>query len=45
MGVGTAIILKAHSSTGGTDLISYIAKTYKPTIKFGEIIIILNMEM
>ena len=43
MGVGTAIILKAHSSTGGTDLISYIAKAYKPTIKFGEIIIILDI--
>ena len=43
IGVGTAIILKAHSSTGGTDLISYIAKAYKPTIKFGEIIIILDI--
>lgn len=38
MGVGTAILLKVNSSTGGTDLFSYIAKIYKPTIKVGEII-------
>lgn len=43
MGVGTAIILKANSSTGGTDLISYIAKTYRPTIKVGEIIFMLDI--
>ena len=43
MGVGTAIILKANSSTGGTDLISYITKAYKPTIKVGEIIILLDI--
>ena len=43
MGVGTAIILKSNSSTGGTDLISYIAKTYKPTIKVGEIIFLIDI--
>lgn len=43
MGVGTAIILKANSSTGGTDLISYIAKAYRPTIKVGEIIFMLDI--
>ena len=43
MGLGTAIILKANSSTGGTDLISYIAKAYKPTIKVGEIIFMLDI--
>ena len=31
IGLGTAIILKVNSSTGGTDLISYVAKEYKPT--------------
>ncbi len=43
MGIGTAIILKSNSSTGGTDLISYIAKTYKPTIKVGEIIFLIDI--
>ena len=43
MGLGTAIILKSNSSTGGTDLISYIAKAYKPTIKVGEIIFMLDI--
>ena len=42
MGVGTAIILKSNSSTGGTDLFSYIARIYKPTIKVGEIIFLLQ---
>ncbi len=43
MGVGTAILLKVNTSTGGTDLFSYIAKTYKPTIKIGEIISLIDI--
>lgn len=43
MGLGTAIILKANSSTGGTDLFSYIAKIYKPTVKVGEIIFLIDI--
>ena len=43
MGVGTAVLLKANGSTGGTDLFSYIAKNYKPTIKVGEIIILIDI--
>ncbi len=43
MGVGTAIILKVNSSTGGTDLFSYIAKIYKPTMKVGEIIFLIDI--
>ena len=43
MGVGTAILLKVNSSTGGSDLASYIAKAYKPTVKVGEIIAILDI--
>lgn len=39
---GTAIILKVNSSTGGTDLISYIAKEYRPTISIGTAIIIMD---
>lgn len=43
MGIGTAIILKVNSSTGGTDLVSYIAKIYRPTIKVGEIIFLIDI--
>lgn len=38
VGLGTAIILRMGSSTGGTDLISNIAKGYRPTIKMGNVI-------
>lgn len=40
---GTAIILKVSSSTGGTDLVSYIAKEYKPTISMSRAIIIMDI--
>ena len=40
---GTAIILKVNSSTGGTDLISYIAKEYRPTISMSRAIIIMDI--
>lgn len=43
MGLGTAIILKVNGSTGGTDLFSYIAKVYRPTIKVGEIIFLIDI--
>lgn len=43
IGLGTAIILKCNSSTGGTDLFSYIAKIYKPTLKVGEIIFLIDI--
>ena len=43
IGLGTAIILKVNSSTGGTDLISYVAKEYKPTMILDTIIVILNI--
>ena len=29
LGLGTTLLLKAESSTGGSDLISYISKKYK----------------
>ena len=32
-GIGTAIILKANASTGGTDLLTQIIKAYKPNIQ------------
>lgn len=43
IGIGTAMILRVESSTGGTDLISYIAKKYRPTIKSSHIIIIIDI--
>lgn len=42
MGVGTAIILKAGASTGGTDLFSYIVKSYNNKLTSGKVIIILD---
>ena len=41
-GVGTAIVLKAEGSTGGTDLLASIVKFYKPQIKTGTMIVILD---
>lgn len=43
IGLGTAILLKTNSSTGGSDLISYLTKQYKPTVRSGEIIIIFDI--
>ena len=39
---GTAIILKVNSSTGGSDLVSYIAKEYRPTISMSTTIIFMD---
>lgn len=41
-GIGTAIVLKANASTGGSDLFAQIVKSYKPNIKTGNIIVILD---
>lgn len=43
IGIGTAIILKAKSSTGGTDLITSIARTYKPEIRMSNLIVIIDI--
>ncbi len=43
LGLGTTLLLKAESSTGGSDLISYIAKKYKPTVRSGNIIVIVDI--
>ena len=43
MDFGTAILLKTNSSTGGSDLISYLTKQYKPTVRSGEIIIVFDI--
>lgn len=43
IGVGTAVILKSNSSTGGSDLISYLAKKYKPTVRSSNAIVIFDI--
>lgn len=42
IGLGTAIILKAHSSTGGSDLISMLVRKYNPDIRTSNVIIIVD---
>lgn len=39
---GTAVLLKVNSSTGGTDLVSYIVKEYKPAISMSRAILIMD---
>ena len=43
IGIGTAIILKVNSSTGGSDLVSYIIKEYRRSIEIGKVIVILDI--
>ena len=42
IGLGTAIILKANASTGGTDLLSYIIRAFKPHFKTSNLIVIVD---
>lgn len=42
IGLGTAIILKANSSTGGSDLISMLVREYNPNIRTSNVIIIID---
>ncbi len=42
VGIGTALILKANSSTGGSDLLSMIIKSYNPKYKTGSLITIID---
>lgn len=42
IGLGTAIILKANSSTGGSDLISMLVRRYNPDIRTSNVIIIVD---
>ena len=43
IGLGTAIILKANSSTGGSDLISYLARSFKPNLRTSNIIVMIDV--
>lgn len=42
VGLGTAIILKANSSTGGSDLVSALVKKYNSDIRMSNVIIIID---
>lgn len=39
IGIGSALVLKASASTGGSDLLSYIVKSYFPDFRTGNIIV------
>ena len=41
-GIGSCIVLNANASTGGSDLLAQIIKSYKPNIKTGNIIVVLD---
>lgn len=43
IGIGTAIILKVDSSTGGTELIANIIKTYNPYISMSKYLTIIDI--
>ena len=43
IGLGTAIVLKANASTGGTDLLTYIIRSYKPHYRASNLIIIIDI--
>lgn len=43
MGVGTAIVLRVHGSTGGTDLLSAIIRSFKPSFKTSSLLVILDI--
>jgi len=42
VGIGTAIVLKAKASTGGSDLLASIIRTFNRRVKTGTLIIILD---
>lgn len=43
IGLGTAIILKSNSSTGGSDLVSALVKKYNPDIRMSNVITIIDI--
>lgn len=43
IGIGTALILKANASTGGSELITNIIKSYNSNIKMGNFIAIIDI--
>lgn len=43
IGIGTAIVLKAHASTGGTDMLSYIIRSYQSHFRAGNLIVMIDI--
>lgn len=43
MGLGTSIILKANASTGGSDMLAYVIKEYKPYYRTGNLIVMIDV--
>ena len=43
VGIGTAIVLKAHASTGGTDMLSYIIRSYHSRFRTSSLIVIIDV--
>ena len=43
VGLGTAIVLKANASTGGTDLLTYIIHSYRPNYRTSNLIVIIDI--
>ena len=43
IGIGTAIVLKANASTGGTDLLTYIIRSFKPHYRASNLIVIIDI--
>lgn len=41
-GIGTSIVLNANASTGGSDLLAQIIKSYRPDIKQGSVIVLID---
>lgn len=41
-GIGTAILLKSHSSTGGSDLLTFIIKKMNPKLEMGKVLVIID---
>ena len=43
MGIGTAVVLKANASTGGTDMLSYIIRSFFPHFRSANLIMIIDI--
>ena len=43
VGIGSAIILKFRASTGGSDLLTYVIRTYKPEYSSSNLILIIDV--
>lgn len=43
VGLGTSIILRANASTGGTDMLAYVIREYKPNYRTGNLIVMIDI--